>query len=249
MSISASTRTTSRCSTTSSATSRSRPRSRLPARCASRGSTGDVRLDAARVEVDRVLQLFYNPYAEEALPEVQSAEREVEGSGSAEEATRTAFSTVQQPAGVAPEPGAAPGAAPAGRLAQDAERGRSTERVRPGRARHPHRRAGQPGPARQGYPARRTDGHRARQPQYHGRRRPAHPEGTGRPGGTVGTVDTVRGTYEFQGRRFDLVRGGTIRFTGTPTINPLLDVSATRTFRTPASRRECTSPAPPRRPA
>src|SRR4029078_8809583 len=39
---------------------------------------------------------------------------------------------------------------------------------------------------------------------------------------------TVRGTYDFQGRRFDLARDGTIRFIGTPTINPLLDVTATR---------------------
>jgi len=44
----------------------------------------------------------------------------------------------------------------------------------------------------------------------------------------LGVVNTVRGTYDFQGRRFDLTRDGTIRFIGTPTINPLLDVSATR---------------------
>jgi len=53
------------------------------------------------------------------------------------------------------------------------------------------------------------------------------------PGGRiipVGTVETVRGTYEFQGRRFDLERGGTIRFIGQPTVNPLLDVAATRTI-------------------
>jgi translocation and assembly module TamB len=53
------------------------------------------------------------------------------------------------------------------------------------------------------------------------------------PGGQiapVGTVQTVRGTYDFQGRRFDLERGGTIRFIGTPTINPNLDVTATRTI-------------------
>ena len=51
------------------------------------------------------------------------------------------------------------------------------------------------------------------------------------PGGPitpVGTVNTVRGTYEFQGRRFDLVRDGTLKFAGTASINPLLDVSATR---------------------
>ena len=46
----------------------------------------------------------------------------------------------------------------------------------------------------------------------------------------VGTVNTVRGTYEFQGRRFDLVRDGTIRFTGTPRSTRLLDISATRTI-------------------
>ena len=44
----------------------------------------------------------------------------------------------------------------------------------------------------------------------------------------IGTVVPVRGTYSFQGRRFDLVRDGSIRFTGEPTINPILDVSATR---------------------
>ena len=41
-------------------------------------------------------------------------------------------------------------------------------------------------------------------------------------------VHTVRGTYEFMGRRFDLERDGTIRFTGAATINPLLDIGATR---------------------
>jgi translocation and assembly module TamB len=44
----------------------------------------------------------------------------------------------------------------------------------------------------------------------------------------LGTVETIRGTYEFQGRRFDLQRGGTLRFVGEPTINPVVDVTATR---------------------
>jgi translocation and assembly module TamB len=44
----------------------------------------------------------------------------------------------------------------------------------------------------------------------------------------AGVVQTVRGTYNFQNRRFDLVRGGTLRFTGEPTINPILNVAATR---------------------
>jgi translocation and assembly module TamB len=41
-------------------------------------------------------------------------------------------------------------------------------------------------------------------------------------------VETIRGTYEFQGRRFDLVRGGTLRFLGEPAINPVLDINASR---------------------
>jgi translocation and assembly module TamB len=45
----------------------------------------------------------------------------------------------------------------------------------------------------------------------------------------TGEVRTTRGTYEFQGREFSLDRGGTIRFVGTEDINPLLDVTASRT--------------------
>jgi len=44
----------------------------------------------------------------------------------------------------------------------------------------------------------------------------------------VGVVNTVRGFYEFQSRRFNVERDGTIRFVGLPTMNPLLDVGATR---------------------
>ncbi|MBI2220845.1 MAG: translocation/assembly module TamB domain-containing protein [Acidobacteria bacterium] len=44
----------------------------------------------------------------------------------------------------------------------------------------------------------------------------------------VGTVNTVRGFYEFQGRRFDVERDGRIRFVGLADPNPLLDLRATR---------------------
>jgi translocation and assembly module TamB len=44
----------------------------------------------------------------------------------------------------------------------------------------------------------------------------------------LGTVNTVRGTYAFQGRKFDLTRDGSLRFAGTATVNPILDVTATR---------------------
>src|SRR4029079_11369914 len=50
-------------------------------------------------------------------------------------------------------------------------------------------------------------------------------------GGTLsllGTVNTVRGTYDFQGRRFDIQRDGRVQFTGGASIDPRLDIVATR---------------------
>ena len=44
----------------------------------------------------------------------------------------------------------------------------------------------------------------------------------------VGTIHTVRGFYEFQGRRFELRRDGTVSFKGPDPTNPQLDVTATR---------------------
>ena len=43
-----------------------------------------------------------------------------------------------------------------------------------------------------------------------------------------GKVRTVRGYYEFQGRRFDVERDGTISFAGPDPTDPLVDVTATR---------------------
>ncbi|HKT81186.1 MAG TPA: translocation/assembly module TamB domain-containing protein [Vicinamibacterales bacterium] len=43
-----------------------------------------------------------------------------------------------------------------------------------------------------------------------------------------GTVNTVRGNYEFQGRRFDILRDGTVRFDNQSEINPRLDLRARR---------------------
>lgn len=44
----------------------------------------------------------------------------------------------------------------------------------------------------------------------------------------VGVVNTVRGTYDFQGRRFDIQRDGRVRFDGFVPVNPALDITATR---------------------
>jgi len=44
----------------------------------------------------------------------------------------------------------------------------------------------------------------------------------------TGDVSTVRGTYELQGRRFEIERDGYVRFAGLEELNPLLDITATR---------------------
>ena len=46
----------------------------------------------------------------------------------------------------------------------------------------------------------------------------------------VGAVNTIRGTYDFQGRRFEVLRDGGIRFVGEPVteMDPLLDIRARR---------------------
>ncbi len=45
-----------------------------------------------------------------------------------------------------------------------------------------------------------------------------------------GTMTTVRGSYQFQGRRFDIQRGGRIQFQGQQPIDPALNIQATRTI-------------------
>jgi hypothetical protein len=51
------------------------------------------------------------------------------------------------------------------------------------------------------------------------------------PGGKLriqGEVNTVRGSYTFQGRRFEIMRDGRIRFQGTEVIDPAIDLTARR---------------------
>ena len=50
-------------------------------------------------------------------------------------------------------------------------------------------------------------------------------------GGTVavvGDLEVIRGTYSFQGRRFDVQRGSDVRFAGQQVSNPFLNLSAER---------------------
>jgi uncharacterized protein involved in outer membrane biogenesis len=44
----------------------------------------------------------------------------------------------------------------------------------------------------------------------------------------VGDVNTVRGNYAFQGRRFEILRDGHIRFDGTDELNPSINIQARR---------------------
>jgi len=179
---------------------------------------GDVRIAAGRLELDRILQLFYDPYRVEALPEVVSAERAAESAGSAAQATRQALARASQ--GIAPVEAlpAAPAAAPS-----------STSSVFQNVALDVHLRI--------------PDNLvvRGRRLRPGGRTRAALGDINitvggdlnvrKDPGGPVtlaGTVNTVRGTYQFQGRQFDLARNGTLRFTGDSELNPVLDVTATR---------------------
>ncbi len=211
---------------------------------------GTLRLDAARVEVDTLLQLFYNPYGVSSLPDIEAAERTVEVSGSAEEATRTALTRAEQAA-------AAPGAyARAARIEATAAAATGglfegvaldVQLVIPGNLvlRGKDLRPGGPTGAALGN-MNITVGGDVRILKH-----------AGAAITPIGTVNTVRGTYEFQGRRFDLARNGTIRFIGTAALNPILDISATRgipntgviaTVRvtgTPASPRLALSSDPP----
>jgi autotransporter translocation and assembly factor TamB len=180
---------------------------------------GELRTDVARIEVDRVLLMFSNPYSEEALPEVVSAQETTKSIKGADEATRDALEKGRQlSADAAPRQNATAPAAAAPQtgifsaleldvhvIAPDnfVVRG---EDIRPGGAT-----AAQVGSVNT------TVG--------------ADLRVTKRENGPItirGTANTVRGFYEFQGRRFTVERGGTLQFHGLPQINPDLNVAAER---------------------
>jgi autotransporter translocation and assembly factor TamB len=179
---------------------------------------GELRTDAARLELDKVLLLLSSPYSEQALPDVVSAEDTEVSAKGADEATREAFAkgremqAVSAPAQNATAPAAAPQTGMLSTLAVDVHfvapdnfimRGND---IRPGGAN-----------AMAIGSMNATVGADLRiQKDVNG------------PITIRGNADTVRGFYEFQGRRFTLVRGGTARFDGGSQINPTLDVTAER---------------------
>ncbi len=179
---------------------------------------GDVKVDAGRIEVDRLLERFYSPYSVESMPDVVSAERSVEGSGSAEEATKNALAKANQspaaPGGnqLGPEDALMTAPTIVDAVALDVHVTMPDNVVLRGKNIRP---TGPTATALGNMNA--TVGGDVRV-----RKNPNAPITL------LGTVNTVRGTYEFQARRFDLERDGTIRFIGLPTINPNLDIAATR---------------------
>ena len=177
---------------------------------------GDIRVTAGRLEVNRILQLFYDPYRVEALPEVVSAERAAESAGSAEAATRQALTRASQGVKAAEATPAAAAAPPPSsafeRVALDLHvripdnllvRGR---KLRPG------------GPTSSSL----GDINITFGGDLNVRKV------AGGPVTIAGTVNTVRGTYQFQGRQFEIARNGTLRFTGDAELNPIIDVTAVR---------------------
>jgi translocation and assembly module TamB len=52
----------------------------------------------------------------------------------------------------------------------------------------------------------------------------------------TGLVNTVRGTYVFQGRRFDILRDGTVRFDGLDQLDPDLDLRTERVIQAVTAR-------------
>jgi autotransporter translocation and assembly factor TamB len=179
---------------------------------------GELRTDAARLEIDKILLLFASPYSEEALPDVVSAEDTVTSAKGADEATRDAFAKGREiQAAKAPEQNAtAPAAAPQtgvlSALALDVHfvapdnvvmRG---DDIRPGGASAMAIGSMNATVGADVQIVKNVDG----------------------PVTIRGTADTVRGFYEFQGRRFTLQRGGTAQFRGGAEINPDLNITADR---------------------
>jgi autotransporter translocation and assembly factor TamB len=180
---------------------------------------GDIRVTAGRLELDRILQLFYDPYSVEAMPDVVSAERAAEQSGSAQEATRAALARAGsgiEPVAPLPEP---PPKAPATQILADTLALDVHLRI-------PDNLVVRGNNLRPGGPTRAALGDL--NVTFGGDLRIRKEPGSGP--ALLGTVNTVRGSYKFQGRTFDLVRDGTIRFVGQTPPNPIIDVTASRTI-------------------
>lgn len=180
---------------------------------------GELRTDAARLEIDRIMLLFASPYSQEALPDVVSAQETTTSAKGADEATRDALARGRQLG--------------AARAEQRNEMAPQT-----------------PAPQTGVFSALEMDVHVVAPDNLVVRGNDLRPGGPtaaqiGSVNATVGvdvqvqkrengpitlrgTANTVRGFYEFQGRRFTIQRDGTLQFNGLPQINPDVDIIAER---------------------
>jgi autotransporter translocation and assembly factor TamB len=180
---------------------------------------GEMRTDAARLEVDKILLMFANPYSEEALPDVVSAQETTKSAKGADEATRDALAkgreigaenAARQNASAPPTPAPQTGIFSA--IEMDVHVLSPDNLV----VRGSDLRPGGPNAAQMGSVNATVGLDVQVQKRENG------------PITIRGTANTVRGFYEFQGRRFTLQRGGNIQFHGLPQINPDLNITAER---------------------
>jgi hypothetical protein len=180
---------------------------------------GELRTDAGRLEVDRILLMFANPYSEEALPDVVSAQETTKSAKGADEATRDALAkgreigaenAARQTATAPPTPAPQTGVFAA--VAMDVHVVSPDNLV----VRGSDLRPGGPNASQMGSVNATLGLDLQVQKRENG------------PMTIRGTASTVRGFYEFQGRRFTVQRGGNIQFHGLPEINPDLNITAER---------------------
>ena len=179
---------------------------------------GDVQLPADRLELDKVLLMFSSPYSTQELPDVVSAADAAKSDKGTEQATRDALAQGRQlgNAKTGEQNAAAPTTAGSesgvmGPLAMNVHFVAPDDFTVRGNDLRPGPTAAKIGNVNMTVGA---DLYIQKQPDA--------------PITIRGTANTVRGFYEFQGRRFTVRRDGTLRFDGLPEINPAIDVSADR---------------------
>jgi len=179
---------------------------------------GDLKLEAARLELDRALLDFAPTYSTEALPDVIPASQTTTSDKGADEATRDALekgrevSAEKAPVLNATAPEAAPQTGMFAGLQLNVHVVAPDDFVIRGSDLRP----GGPTAAQVGNVNITVGTDMRVQKTVDG------------PITLTGNVDTVRGFYEFQGRRFTVQRDGALTFHGSSQINPDVNVTAER---------------------
>lgn len=181
---------------------------------------GDVTLTTARLELDQILAQFASPYSTESLPPIVSAsDSTVTSSEGAVQATEDALSKGRElGAEKAPQQNATAPKTPAPSGGIGSALALNVHLVAPNDliVRGNNIRPGGPTSASVGNMNMTLATNITIQ------------KNAGGPMLLNGTARTVRGFYEFEGRRFTVDRGGTARFLGTSDLNPNIDVTAER---------------------